>query len=276
MKKYVLLLLLLCFFPSARSMQGSIITLGGDVTEIVFALGAGDKVIARDTTSEHPPQVTQLPDVGYLRLLNAEGLLSLQPSLILASELAYPSAVLSQISAAGIPVVTVSAAAELPAITAKVRQIAETLALQSAAAELVADINRKLDAVPQTPLPVNVLFLLSHAGTAPMAAGTDTAADSLIRSAGGRNAAASFRRYRPLSAEGMIAAQPDLVVITRSGLASLGNTGNLWQLPGLAQTPAGKHKRVLVADDMGFLGFGLQTPDTLHQLREAMEAAAVL
>lgn len=101
MKKYVLLLLLLCFFPSARSMQGSIITLGGDVTEIVFALGAGDRVIARDTTSEHPPQVTQLPDVGYLRLLNAEGLLSLQPSLILASELAYPSAVLSQISAAG-------------------------------------------------------------------------------------------------------------------------------------------------------------------------------
>ncbi len=215
MKKYVLLLLLLCFFPPARSMQGSIITLGGDVTEIVFALGAGDRVIARDTTSEHPPQVTQLPDVGYLRLLNAEGLLSLQPSLILASELAYPSAVLSQISAAGIPVVTVSAAAELPAITAKVRQIAETLALQSAAAELVADINRKLDAVPQTPLPVNVLFLLSHAG-------------------------------------------------------------NLWQLPGLAQTPAGKHKRVLVADDMGFLGFGLQTPDTLHQLRKAMEAAAVL
>ena len=173
-----------------------------------------------------------MPDVGYLRLLNAEGLLSLQPSLILASELAYPSAVLSQISAAGIPVVTVSAAAELPAITAKVRQIAEALALQSAAAVLVADINRKLDAVPQTPLPVNVLFLLSHAGTAPMAAGTDTAADSLIRSAGGRNAAASFRRYRPLSAEGMIAAQPDLVVITRSGLASLGSTGNLWQLRG--------------------------------------------
>lgn len=148
--------------------------------------------------------------------------------------------------------------------------------MQSAAAVLVADINRKLDAVPQTPLPVNVLFLLSHAGTAPMAAGTDTAADSLIRSAGGRNAAASFRRYRPLSAEGMIAAQPDLVVITRSGLASLGSTGNLWQLPGLAQTPAGKHKQVLVADDMGFLGFGLQTPDTLHQLRNAMEAAAVL
>lgn len=197
MKKYVLLLLI-CLCPSALSVQGGIITLGGDVTEIVFALGAGDRVIARDTTSEHPPQVTQLPDVGYLRLLNAEGLLSLQPSMILASELSYPSAVLSQISAAGIPVITVSAAAELSAITTKVRQVAEALALQSEAAGLIADINRKLDAVTQTPLPVNVLFLLSHTGTAPMAAGTDTAADSLIRSAGGRNAAASFRRYRPL------------------------------------------------------------------------------
>lgn len=275
MKKYVLLLLI-CLCPSALSVQGGIITLGGDVTEIVFALGAGDRVIARDTTSEHPPQVTQLPDVGYLRLLNAEGLLSLQPSMILASELSYPSAVLSQISAAGIPVITISAAAELSAITTKVRQVAEALALQSEAAGLIADINRKLDAVTQTPLPVNVLFLLSHTGTAPMAAGTDTAADSLIRSAGGRNAAASFRRYRPLSAEGMIAARPDLVVITRSGLASLGSTSMLWQLPGLAQTPAGKHQRVLVADDMGFLGFGLQTPDTLYQLRKAMEGAAVL
>ncbi|HHX8748245.1 TPA: heme/hemin ABC transporter substrate-binding protein [Morganella morganii] len=275
MKKYILLLLF-CFCPSALSVQGGIITLGGDVTEIVFALGAGDRVIARDTTSEHPPQVTQLPDVGYLRLLNAEALLSLQPSLILASELAYPSAVLSQISMAGIPVVTVSAKAELTAITTKISQIAEALALQSAAAALTADIDRKLNAVPQTPLPVNVLFLLSHTGTAPMAAGTDTAADSLIRSAGGKNAAGSFRRYRPLSAEGMIAAQPDLVVITRSGLASLGSTDKLWQLPGLAQTPAGKHKRVLVADDMGFLGFGLQTPETLRQLRKAMEATAAL
>lgn len=275
MKKYVLLLLF-CFCPSVPSAPGRIITLGGDVTEIVFALGAGERVIARDTTSEHPPQVTQLPDVGYLRLLNAEGLLSLRPSLILASELAHPSAVLSQVSAAGIPVVTVSAATGLTTIATKVNQVAEALALQSAAAALTDEINRKLNAVPQTPLPVNVLFLLSHTGTAPMAAGTDTAADSLIRSAGGRNAAASFRRYRPLSAEGMIAAQPDLIVITRSGLASLGSTDMLWQLPGLAHTPAGKHRSVLVADDMGFLGFGLQTPDTLHQLRKAMEAAAVL
>ncbi|MGJ3349194.1 heme/hemin ABC transporter substrate-binding protein [Morganella morganii] len=275
MKKYVLILLF-CLCPSALSAQGGIITLGGDVTEIVFALGAGDRVIARDTTSEHPPAVQQLPDVGYLRLLNAEGLLSLQPAMILASELAYPSAVLSQVSAAGIPVITVSAAAGLPSIAVKVRQIAEALALQSAAAALTDEINRKLDAVPQTPLAVNVLFLLSHTGTSPLAAGTDTAADMLIRSAGGQNAAASFRRYRPLSAEGMIAARPDLVVITRSGLASIGSTDMLWQLPGLAQTPAGEHQRVLVADDMGFLGFGLQTPETLYQLRKAMEAAAVL
>lgn len=261
MKKYVLILLF-CLCPSALNAQGGIITLGGDVTEIVFALGAGDRVIARDTTSEHPPAVQQLPDVGYLRLLNAEGLLSLQPAMILASELAYPSAVLSQVSAAGIPVITVSAAGGLPSIAAKVRQIAEALALQSAAAALTDEINRKLDAVPQTPLAVNVLFLLSHTGTSPLAAGTDTAA--------------SFRRYRPLSAEGMIAARPDLVVITRSGLASIGSTDMLWQLPGLAQTPAGEHQRVLVADDIGFLGFGLQTPETLYQLRKAMEAAAVL
>lgn len=272
--KFVLLFILLFTCSPGFSEHRRIITLGGDVTEIVFALGAGDRVIARDTTSEHPPEVKQLPDVGYFRLLNAEGLLSLQPSLILASELAYPSAVLKQINSAGIPVITISATPDLNAITTKIGQIADALALQTEAEPLIAEIRNKLDTVTRTPLPVKILFLLSHSGTAPLAAGQNTAADSIIRNVGGQNAITTFQRYRPLSAEGMIAAKPDLIVITRSGLLSRGNAEGLWQLPGLAQTPAGQQKRVLVVDDMGFLGFGLQTPATLHQLRRAMEESA--
>ncbi|WP_413491545.1 heme/hemin ABC transporter substrate-binding protein [Morganella psychrotolerans] len=270
----LLLLILLFTCSSALSEHRRIITLGGDVTEIVFALGAGDRVIARDTTSEHPPEVKQLPDVGYFRLLNTEGLLSLQPSLVLASELAYPSAVLKQVSAAGVSVITISATPGLSAITTKISQIADALALQTEAEPLIEKIRNQLDAVKQTPLPVKVLFLLNHSGTAPLAAGQNTAADGIIRAAGGQNAVTTFQRYRPLSAEGMISAQPDLIVVTRSGLLSPDNTEALWQLPGLAQTPAGQQKRVLVVDDMGFLGFGLQTPATLQQLRRAMEVTA--
>ncbi|MCX2959272.1 MAG: ABC transporter substrate-binding protein, partial [Serratia symbiotica] len=83
------------------------ISIGGDVTEIVFALGAGDEVIARDSTSLQPKAVKKLPDIGYMRQLNAEGILSLKPTLVLTTELAQPALVLTQLSESGVKVVSV-------------------------------------------------------------------------------------------------------------------------------------------------------------------------
>lgn len=86
MKKW--LLLILCSLMTFTSLaKQRIVTIGGDITEIVFALGAGDQVIARDSTSLVPEQVKSLPDVGYMRMLNPEGILSVKPTLIIASEL---------------------------------------------------------------------------------------------------------------------------------------------------------------------------------------------
>lgn len=112
---------------------------------------------------------------------------------------------------------------------------------------------------------------MSHGGLTPMAAGQNTAADAMIRAAGGSNAMQGFSRYRPLSQEGVIASAPDLLLITTDGVKALGSSENIWKLPGMALTPAGKHKRLLVVDDMALLGFGLETPQVLAQLREKME-----
>lgn len=107
----------------------------------------------------------------------------------------------------------------------------------------------------------------------PMAAGGQTAADAIIRAAGGKNAMQGFNRYRPLSQEGVIAAQPDLILISRDGAKALGSPERVWTLPGMAQTPAAREKRVLVLDDMVLLGFTLGTPDALAALRSAAEQA---
>ena len=104
-----------------------------------------------------------------------------------------------------------------------------------------------------------------------MAAGQQTGADAAIRAAGLQNAMQGFTRYQPLSQEGVMASQPDLVVISQDSLNALGGEENLWKLPGLAQTPAGRRKQVLAIDDMALLGFSVRTPKAIQQLRARAE-----
>lgn len=249
-----------------------IVSVGGDVTEIVYALGAGDRLVARDTTSTLPA-AKNLPDVGYMRQLNAEGILSLKPTMVLASELAEPSLVLRQIADVGVKVVPVSGEASLDNVPHKIQQVANALNLEKQGAAVTQKYEQQLAAVPRTPLKTKVLFILSHGGMTPMAAGQDTAADAIIKASGAQNAMQGFSRYRPLSQEGVVASAPDLVLITRDGFKTLGTVDKVWALPGMALTPAAKNKQILVVDDMALLGFSLETPAALAALREAAERA---
>ncbi len=259
----------LALLPGLALAAERIVSIGGDVTEIVYALGAGDRLVARDSTSLRPEAAQRLPDVGYMRQLNAEGILSLKPSMVLASALAQPSLVFKQLTDSGVKVVTVPGDTTVEAIPEKISTIANALNLSANGDRLAGQYRRQLAAVPKTPLPVAVLFIMSHGGMTPMAAGQQTAADSMIGAAGLKNAMQGSSHYRPLSQEGVIAAAPDLLLVTADGVSSLGGIDKIWSLPGLAQTPAGKQRRLLVLDDMALLGFGLQTPAVLEKIRQA-------
>lgn len=258
-------------FPLATAAAERIISIGGDVTEIVFALGVGDAVVARDSTSLHPAAVQQLPDVGYMRQLNAEGILALKPTLVLTTELAEPTLVLKQLEESGVKVVRIPGNTSVEAVAEKIAAIASAVNRSSEGKQLAERYQQQLAAVANTPLPVKVLFVMSHGGITPMAAGQHTAADAIISTAGLKNAMQGFSRYRPLSQEGVIASAPDLLLVTTDGVRSIGGLEHLWQLPGIALTPAGKNHRVLVVDDMALLGFGLETPKALGLLRNAAE-----
>ncbi|WP_336195521.1 heme/hemin ABC transporter substrate-binding protein [Hafnia paralvei] len=249
-----------------------IVSVGGDVTEIVYALGAGDRLVARDTTSTLPA-AQKLPDVGYMRQLNAEGILSLKPTVVLATELAEPSLVLRQIADVGVKVVPVSGKASLENVPHKIQQVASALNLEKQGVEVAQKYEQQLAAIPHTPLKTKVLFILSHGGMTPMAAGQDTAADAIIKASGAQNAMQGFSRYRPLSQEGVVASAPDLILLTTDGFKTLGNVNKVWELPGMALTPAAKNKQILVVDDMALLGFSLKTPEALAALRQAAERA---
>ncbi|MGP3593690.1 heme/hemin ABC transporter substrate-binding protein [Vagococcus sp. WN89Y] len=269
MKKALTLLAFLLPFCSAASER--IVSLGGDVTEILYGLGAWQSLVARDSTSNWPASAQKLPDVGYVRQLNPEGILSLRPTLVLASAQARPSMALQTVEKNHVTVVPVPGGYTLAGIDKKVALIARATGKTAQAAVLRKKLDVEIAALPRQPLHKRVLFILSHGGMDSLVAGQETAADGAIREAGLENAMQGFSHYRAMSQEGVIASQPDLVVISEDGVKSIGGEENLWKLPGLSQTPAGRHKQVFIVDDVALLAFGLRTPRAVLALRQRAE-----
>lgn len=269
MKRWLILLAALPLFASAAAER--VISLGGDVTEIVYALNAGQQLVAKDSTSTWPAAAHKLPDVGYLRQLNAEGILSLRPQLVLASAQAQPSLVLQKVQDSKVTVVNVPGGDNLAAIDNKIAVIAKALGKTPAGDVLRQQVKQRISAIPSRPIAKRVLFILSHGGMNTMVAGQHTTADGAIRAAGLQNAVQGFDHYRAMSQEGVAASQADLVVISADGLKGMGGESGLWKLPGLAQTPAGRHKQLLAIDDMALLGFGPRTPQAILELRKKAE-----
>lgn len=269
MKAWLLGLLALPWL--AMGAEQRLITIGGDVTEIVYALDGQQHLVARDSTSLSPEAATTLPDIGYMRQLNAEGILALRPTLILASSQAKPSLALEQVANSGAKVVTIPADNSLQGIDAKISAVAAALHKEPQGRALQQRLTTALSAIPSQPLDKKVLFIMSHGGMSTMAAGQQTAADAAINAAGLHNAMQGFTRYQPLSQEGVIASAPDLVLVTRDGIRTLGGEEQLWALPGLAHTPAGKQRQLMVVDDMALLGFGIRTPQAIAELRQRAE-----
>ncbi|ECI4025815.1 hemin ABC transporter substrate-binding protein [Salmonella enterica] len=270
--KALLALVIALPLAALAAAQERMIALGGDVTEIIYALGAQSSLVARDSTSQWPPEAVTFPDVGYLRQLNAEGILAMRPNLVLASSQAQPSLTLKQIAQSGVNVITIPGDNDLRAIDEKVRIIAQATGRPAEGESLRATLRKTIAALPTTTLNKRVLFILNHSGMSAMAAGQHTAADAAIRAAGLQNAMQGFSRYQPLTQEGVIASRPDVVAVPREGLAAIGGEEALWALPGLAQTPAGRHKQVLAVDDMALLGFSVRTPQAIQQLRAKAES----
>ncbi|WP_186367466.1 heme/hemin ABC transporter substrate-binding protein [Yersinia aldovae] len=271
MNKWLMLIVFIIPINSMASQR--IITLGSDISEITYALGVGGNIVARDSASQHPVELKTLPDVGYLRHLNAEGILALQPTLVLCRAQASSSIALKQLTDYGVNVIFIPADTSPQTVINKIHLIATAVNKPEKGQQLINDYQQQLASIVSTPLPVKALFIISHAGLPPLAAGKGTAADTLFRLSGLDNSMQTFSGYRPLSQEGIIASAPDLLIVTSHSIKSVGGVDNIWRLPGVVLTPAGKKQRLLVLDDQALLGFGLQTPQVLKQLRIAGESS---
>jgi iron complex transport system substrate-binding protein len=255
-----------------------LITVGGGITEVVYALGAQDQLVGTDTTSLYPAAAQATPKVGYMRQLSAEGLLSLRPDALIASTDAGPPVVIDQLRSAGVRVELVVSDHSWDEVRRKIAAVGRASGREAAARELQARLEARWQAATarvQTakgPGP-KVLFVLAHSGS-PQVSGEKTAADALIRFIGARNALGGFQGYRPMTAEAMAQAAPDVILTTTQGIAAIGGEATFWQRPELALTPAFQRRtaaRTLVhLDALELLGFGPRLPDVVERLHNDM------
>lgn len=261
--------------PGSAADGARLITLGGGITEVVYALGAQALLVGTDTTSLYPAAAQATPKVGYLRQLSAEGLLALRPTAVVAGADAGPPVVLDQIRSAGVKVELVAADHSWEEVRRKVTAVGRAAGREAAAQALQQQLDARWQAVQervraQPPArPPRVLFVLSHSGS-PQVAGEQTAADAMIRFMGARNALGGFQGYRPMTAEAMAAAAPDVILTTTQGLEAVGGADAFWQRPEVALTPAFRQRhtpRALVhLDALELLGFGPRLPDVVERL----------
>jgi iron complex transport system substrate-binding protein len=240
-----------------------IISIGGSVTEILYALGLQQQIIAVDTTSLFPPSALQeKPNVGYMRQLSAEGVLGLSPTLILAIEGSGPRETIDVLERAKVPLIIVPDRFSTDGVIDKIRLISADVGV-SRRGECLADaVRRDVAALAamrkEIQQQVKVIFILSLANGHPVVAGRGTAADGIIRMAGGANAFDDFEGYKPVNDEAIAAARPEAVLVMDRGEHAM-SADTVFSEPGLALTPAAEHKTLISMEGLYLLGFGPRT-----------------
>lgn len=234
-----------------------IVVLGGSIAEIVHALGAGEEIVGADISCTYPAALAGVSKVGYQRTIAAEQVLSLNPTLVIASDEAGPPTALAQLRDAGVRVAVIPGGHTAAAAEGKIEAVARLLGLGRRGDALRDTLRRDLNAwrAPAAPGP-RVIYLHARGNTGLYVAGEGTAADAIIRLAGAVNAASGFSGYRPLTPESGVEAAPEYVLISEAALHGGGGAEAVAAMPGLAGTPAALHHRVIAIDDLYTLGFG--------------------
>lgn len=248
-----------------------IIAIGGSITEIIYALGAGDRLVAVDSTSMYPAAALERhPDVGYMRALSAEPVLSVDPDVILAIDDAGPPEVLAQLQAAGVRIMIIPDEPSIDGVYRKIRSVAGILGEEHKEEQLIGSIRQEyrdlVTVLRRAKDRPDVLFLLSFGRGAPLAAGRDTSAHSMISLAGGNNVMARVSGYKAITPEAIIDAAPEVVVVLQRTFALYGDKEQLFSLPELATTPAAEAGRLSVFDGLYLIGFGPRTVGAIRDL----------
>lgn len=256
--------------PPANTAR--IVSLSAAVTEILYAIGAQQSIVAVAQGVHFPDAVQKLPHVGAARTLAAEPVLAHRPTLILADS-GVPAATVAQLRGAGVRVELFGGDGSA-SVVPRIRAVGATVGRPAEAAALADRVSRELAALPRT-VPADaprVLFVYARGAGTAFVAGEATTAHDLLQLAGLRNAVRGVQGFRPLTAEAVAASGAEVIVLPERGLSSVGGANGLLTLPGIAQTPAGRQRRIVTLDDQLLLSIGPRTAQAALTLRDAVRS----
>ena len=244
-----------------------VVIAGGSITEIFYLLGIEDRIVALDITSTYPEEAKKFPSVGYVRMLSAEGILSMNPSIILGENDMGPPTVIEQVKKTGIELKIIPEEKSIQGIIQKIRCVASVMGVSSLAEELINheyiekynQIKQNQDKVSSKNISAMVIY--SMQGTSPIVCGTGESGDAFLKLIGAKNAFASFEGWKPASAESIIANDPDYIIVTSRLLKRFSNIEELKKHPSLSQTTAAQNDNIIAKDGMAMMGFGPRTLD---------------
>ena len=241
---------------------------GGSITEILYSINAEKKIVAVDITSYHPEEATSHPSIGYVRTLSAEGILSLNPTLIIGEDDMGPPTVINQIKRTGIDVSIIPEEHSAEGIINKINCIGSIIGMKEESQKFIKskilpkikELNRY--SIKNTKEKKKVIFILGLQSGSPIIGGLNTSADGFIKMIGGINSMNEFENWKPVSAESIISSEPDVILVTARGLNAFGNIQALKNHPSLSLTPAVKNNTIYSMDGMAMLGFSPRTLDS--------------
>ena len=268
------LLFLLALLVPLAFAQERVVSLNGDITEIVFGLGLENQLAAVDVTSNYPAGANDLPNIGYHGALNAEALLAYEPDLVIASSAAGPAEVFTQLEAVGVRVAHLPEIAGIDTPVNNIRFVADLLGAPEAGEALMAQVEDKIahaaELAGQLPEPPRILFLYLGSTQMQFAGGEGAASNAIINALGATDvgAEAGLRGFSPFGAELVVAGAPDVIIVTDRGLSAVGGMEGVLEVPGVAQTPAAQNGRIISFEDGYLINLGLRTGDALIELAE--------
>jgi len=255
---------------------GRIVTLSGEFTEIVFALGLGGNVVGVDLSSVYPEEAADLPKVGVERLLLAEPIIAQNPTVVLGDVDATPVEVIDQVRQTGIPVVIFPRYEGVDAPATKIREVARVLGIPETGEELAASVQEEIDAVVAATAAVEerppaAVVYLANRGSTILMLGDNTVMEGLLEAAGAIDVApaAGADGMMPLTPEALAGGAPDYIITTDRGIDATGGLEGFLEIPGVGETPAAAAGNILVFEDLYLLGLGPRTGQLLRDLATA-------
>lgn len=259
---------------AAADKKLRIVSLSGAVSETLAALGMEDNLAGIDVTSTYPASLQSKPKVGNTHNLNVESILALKPDYVISmKERGIKPEQATQLQQAGIKVWVIEQEYSIEGTKKYVMQLADSFHKEEAGKKLTSAIDAAYASLPSYTSKPSVMFIYARGAGALSVCGKDMPVAKMIGMAGGINAANETEGFKPLTAEAVVKADPEAILLFNSGLQSLDGPEGMLKVPGIAQTRAGKKKNFIVMDGELLSAFGPRVVEGIKELGTKIHAS---